>query len=237
MRLMEYFYRLLEIYGPRGWWPLPSRAGKAGRDDRGYLPGYYDLPDREGAFEIAAGAILTQNTAWINAERALMNLAKTGLLSPSGLSSSTAEAVALSIQSSGYFNSKARKLKECARFFLGMEETENRYVPPSRDGLLAVWGIGPETADSILLYAFGVPVFVVDTYTRRILGRLGVESATQPYEALREWIEGEIDLEIPVCNEFHALLVEHAKRTCRQKPLCGICELQNNCRHSLSTYS
>lgn len=234
MRWMDLFERLFSEYGPRGWWPLISRAGQDGRDDRGYLPGGNPPSDRAGMFEIAVGAVLTQNTAWSNAERAVLQLRDAGLLDPDKLIAVRQEILADTIRPAGYFNVKARKLMELSRFFAELPRSGTGYSTPSRDALLSVWGIGPETADSILLYAFGVPVFVVDEYTRRIAGRFGLANPEASYGELQSMIGVEVPVDRNLYSEFHALLVEAAKDSCRKKPLCPKCFLKEDCPEAFS---
>lgn len=237
MGLMDVHDRLLELYGPRGWWPLVTRAGKDGRDAGGYLPGNRKTPDRSGAFEVSVGAVLTQNTTWLNAERALRNLAGTGILSPEGLIASKHGAIASIIRPSGYFNTKANTLLELSGYFLSRELEKPDVEPPSREDLLALRGIGPETADSILLYAFGIESFVIDAYTRRIMGRFGYASPGEPYDRLRVRIEREIPKTWTCYSEFHALLVEHAKTVCRKNPRCTQCGLEGSRHSTMCRYS
>ncbi|ADN01430.1 endonuclease III domain-containing protein [Spirochaeta thermophila] len=217
---------LFSWYGPQGWWPLLSKAGTPGYDDEGYHPGIYEVPDGMGAFEIAVGAVLVQNTAWTNARRALAVLLERSLCSPERILGLEEEALARLIRPCGYYTLKARRLAHLARFFLSCDGL------PERNALLGVWGVGRETADSILLYGYGVPVFVVDAYTRRIFSRLGLlASDDTPYEEVRSAVEEAVPPDHVCYNEFHALLVEHAKRFCRKRPLCGECPLRLECAH------
>jgi len=209
--LHHFHLELLEVYGPQGWWPLlghegcnPTKTGSV----TGYHPGDYTFPhDEAERFEICAGAILTQNTAWPNVEKALTALAASGALEPEAILHLPDPELAALIRPSGYHNTKARKLKELAAFFRDL-----RGRTPTRNGLLAVWGIGPETADSILLYAYGEPEMVVDAYTRRVLERLGWVVEATSYEALKHFCAENLPEETTVYQEFHALVVEHAKR-------------------------
>lgn len=212
------FSLLLDLYGERGWWPLLSRAGNGGFDGEGYHPGTYPVPElpRE-RFEIAVGAILTQNTSWRNVCLALRALHSRGLIDPVRILAVEEEELAALIRPSGYFRQKAARLKEFSRFWI-----EN--PAPGRGELLSVRGIGAETADSILVYAFGVPSVIIDTYTRRILERLGRTAGGDG--EIREYLA-------PAAremNRFHALFVEHAKQRCRKRdPLCGECGLSPYC--------
>jgi endonuclease-3 related protein len=211
---------LLVRYGPQGWWPLGGRAGRSGFDERGYHPGRYGLPaDPRGRFEVAAGAVLAQNTSWRNVEAALAALRGRGLLDASGLKAFPLRRLARLVRSSGYYRQKARKLKELASFWSGLSGS------PERGELLALWGVGPETADSILLYAFHRPVFVVDAYTRRLLERLGWAVGCESYEELQARFRAALPPHAPLYQELHALIVRHAKEHCRPQPLCRGCPL------------
>ena len=232
---LSIYARLLKAYGPQGWWPLPSNAGKRGFDSRGYHPGSHRSPGTAaGKFEVILGAILTQNTAWTNAEIALKRLRSEGLKVPKHFVVTSTTRLARHIRSSGYFNQKARKLKVVAKAFsasgaLGLSSA------PSRHQLLALWGVGQETADSILLYAFGRPVFVIDAYTKRLFTRLGVFRGTEGYEAMQEEFHRGLPTSSKLFNEMHALIVEHAKRHCRSRPLCSGCPVSESCRFFLSS--
>ena len=231
----ELFERLYDFYGSRGWWPLISRAGKEGRDEAGYLPGAGPPSDRSGIFEVAVGAVLTQNTAWTNAERALIRLAESNLLTCEGLSSVPPGVLAETIRSAGYYNSKARKLTQLSDFFYRLDKNGSIYSIPSRDSLLSLWGIGPETADSILLYGFGVPTFVIDSYTQRIAERIGFFRSGGTSEELKFDVERALPRNWTVYAEFHALIVEHGKQVCRKSPLCGNCFLSRFCESRMYT--
>ena len=232
---LSVYTSLLKAYGPQGWWPLPSKAGRRGFDSRGYHSGSYRLPGTAaGKFEVILGAILTQNTAWTNAEIALTRLRSEGLKVPEHFVMTPTTRLARHIRSSGYFNQKARKLKVVAKAFsapgaLGLSSA------PSRQQLLALWGVGRETADSILLYAFGRPVFVIDAYTKRLFTRLGVFRGTEGYEAMQEEFHRGLPTSSKLFNEMHALIVEHAKRHCRSRPLCSGCPVSQSCRFFLSS--
>jgi endonuclease-3 related protein len=208
---------LLAAYGPQGWWPLlevagcnPTRTGRL----TGYHPGVYDYPRTERQrFEICVGAVLTQNTAWSNVEKALVALAEKDALTPEAILAMADEALGAARRPSGYYHTKAKKLKHLAAFFA---ELDGRV--PDREALLAVWGIGPETADSILLYAYGVPEVVVDAYTRRVFAHLGLVSARCGYDELKRFCAARLPAAVVVRQEFHALLVEHAKRCYAGRP-------------------
>ena len=219
---------LLARYGPQGWWPLPGRAGRPGFDERGYHPGRYGLPaEPQGRFEVAAGAVLTQNTSWRNVEAALAALRGHGLLTAAALQACPLRRLAPLVRSSGYYRQKARKLKELASFWSARTGTR----APQRGELLALWGVGPETADSILLYAFHRPFFVVDAYTRRLLERLGWTRDRESYEELQARFHASLPFRVPLYQELHALIVRHSKEHCRPKPRCRGCPLAGSpCR-------
>jgi endonuclease-3 related protein len=205
--LDEYFNSLFSALGPQHWWP--------GRTQ----------------FEVIVGAILTQNTAWTNVERAIANLHSAGLLSPAAIEKVPLGRIERLIRSSGYFRQKARKVKAfCA--FLRAEyggSLKRMFGTPTlvlRERLLGVFGIGPETADSILLYAGGHAVFVVDAYAKRILLRHGWAGENARYDEIRWMFERQFPGNAERFNEFHALLVTTGKNFCRTKePLCDRCPL------------
>jgi endonuclease III related protein len=205
--LDQYFNSLLTAYGPQHWWP-------------GKTP-----------FEVIAGAILTQNTSWRNVELAIENLRREKLLTPRAMEKASPARVERLIVSSGYFRQKVRKLKEFCRFLrVGYGGSLKRmFAAPTlelRQKLLGVWGIGPETADSILLYAGSHPVFVVDAYTKRIMQRHGWTAANAKYDEVRWMFERQSPGDAARFNEFHALIVHAGKNFCRpQEPRCGECPL------------
>jgi len=229
-------YRLLLVrYGPQGWWPLASRAGSRGFDGRGYHPGDFAEPKTpEGKFEVCVGAILTQSTSWVNVEKALRNLAGAGLLSPTGIALTPATKLSALIRPTLYHNVKARKLKTFTDFIhdkFNGDVGKLLALPTEelRPRLLSVWGVGPETADSIILYAAHEPSFVVDAYTKRIFGRLGYLKGNESYDEIKKIFEKNLPHSPLLYNEFHALIVEHAKRHCRRQPACGGCPLAQLC--------
>ena len=226
-RIAGLYEVLLSAYGRRGWWPVPSLAGMPGFDAQGYHPGDYDQPlSTRGRFEVVLGAILTQNTAWRNAEKALAQLHAQGIGLPADVSALPPEGLARLIRPAGYFNQKARKIAGISLLF-GRPRALTLKSALSREILLAQWGIGPETADSILLYAFRVPVFVVDSYTSRILGRTGLISGHESYTSIQTLFHTALPSDCAVYNEYHALIVEHAKVHCRSKPLCSGCPVSS----------
>ncbi len=229
MTLLGLYDSLLRKYGPQGWWPRISLAGREGRDSRGYLPGRYDSPGEEGIFEISVGAVLTQNTTWINAEKAVLSLLSSGYDNPEALLSAPKDSLSRIIRTAGYHNVKAVKLHKLAAFLAALRQDGLPFRKPDRGEVLSVWGIGPETADSILLYAFGQASFVLDAYTRRIVERLGLASPGLDYDSLRSLLEAELPSEIPLLMEFHALIVRHAKEYCGSRPDCKTCFLGKRC--------
>ena len=202
-----YFQTLSKALGPMHWWPAKT------------------------PFEVIVGAILTQNTAWSNVERAIENLRRERLLTPLAIERVPIRRLATLIRSSGYFRQKAKKLKKFVAFldreFHGSLTRMFRMPTPAlREKLLAVHGIGPETADSILLYAGDHPIFVVDAYTHRILGRHGLVSGKPDYERVRALFEASLPRDAAIYNEFHALLVNVGKNWCRTRdPRCHQCPL------------
>lgn len=211
-RLHDVYRLLYEAYGRQSWWPA------------------------DGPFEVMVGAILTQNTAWTNVERALGNLKSSGWLEPARLCAGAADELARLIRPSGSFNLKAARLQNFCRWYLaggGFHSLRRLHTATLRRRLLALSGIGPETADAILLYAFERPVFVVDAYTRRILGRFGFRQARADYESLRTSLEADLPRRVRLYQEFHALLVAHAKQVCRTRPRCAQCCLLAGCAGAL----
>ncbi len=207
-RLRAVYRRLLTAYGPQHWWPG-------------------DTP-----FEVMIGAVLTQNTAWVNVERAIANLRAADALSPQAIAAAPHGRLAAWLKPSGYFNLKAGRLQAFCRWYLevgGYDALAAWETAALRHALLAVHGIGPETADDMLLYAFERPVFVVDAYTRRLLTRLGMLEGEVGYERLRGALESALGADVALFNEFHALVVEHAKRHCRRRPRCAECPLMAGC--------
>ncbi|MBI2663689.1 endonuclease [Candidatus Woesearchaeota archaeon] len=201
----EIYRILLKEHGPRKWWPTKTSKKK---------------------FEISVGAILTQNTNWINVEKALDNLIKHNLLSQEEIRKINVKKLAMIIKSSGYHNQKAKKLKEFIKFLDSKKQI-------NRENLLNVWGIGKETADSILLYSYNQPIFVIDTYTKRIFNRLGFKE--QSYDELQNLFMNNLKKDADLFKEYHALIVMHGKTVCKTKPLCSSCCLNKGCNFSKST--
>src|SRR3989338_2938349 len=220
LTISSLYTTLLQNYGSQGWWPIYSVYKK-----RNSLT-------NEEKFEIIVGAILTQNTAWTNVEKALNELRRNNCLSIKAILETKEEILAQYIKSSGYNNQKAERLKIVAQFLLqhSFNELQNMEIMQLRALLLSVKGIGPETADSIILYAFSKPSFVIDTYTKRIMSRIGLCRKDVSYDELQTLITNNIEKDTEIYNEYHALLVEHAKRYCRVKPLCEECILNSVCQ-------
>ncbi len=211
MKLIDLYYRLYEKYGPQGWWPLldckgtnPTCAGII----NGYHPGDYWFPKNYlQQFEIALGAILTQNITWVNVEKALINLQKYDLLNPEKIIKSDQEIILSVIKPCGYYNQKLKKILNLAHFFLFLKDKK-----PSRTDLLNIWGIGPETADSILLYAYKIPSFVVDAYTKKLFSTLNLVDTKMNLNEIKLFCEQELPPDFILFQEFHALIIEHSKQ-------------------------
>lgn len=209
-RLLDIYERLYHRYGPQDWWP------------------------GDGPFETIIGAILTQNTAWTNVERALGNLKTAQAMSPQRLRELPSETLAQLIRPSGYFNTKTKKLKAFAhhlgdQYHDDLSAFLSQEAAPLRQELLAIYGIGEETADDILLYAARLPSFVIDTYTRRIMRRLSMAPRNDSYGAFQSSFHENLSPDSRLFNEYHALLDKHAKETCRKSPSCDICCLLELC--------
>lgn len=208
--LQRIFTALLDQHGPQNWWPGDS------------------------PFEIMVGAILTQNTAWSNVEKAVNALQQAGALCPDQLLRLPEQEVAGLIRSAGYFNVKARRLRNFCAWYQatgGYEQLVHWPTCQLREELLQINGVGPETADDILLYAFDRPVFVIDAYTRRLFSRLGLLDHDLTYEALRGEFENTLETDHRLFNEYHALIVVHAKDICKPRPACEQCCLITLCPH------
>jgi len=209
--LLNIYHRLMARYGPQHWWPA-----------------------RE-PFEIMVGAILTQSAAWRNVEKAIANLKVAEALSPEALRRLSLSEVAALIRPCGYYNAKALKLKSLASW-LGKYCDDNlselfiSSTDQLRQQLLSIYGIGQETADSMILYAAHKPVFVIDAYTRRIINRIGLAPAGNSYISYQTFFMDNLPTDAELFNEYHALLVCLAKDVCRSHPLCQQCCLNSICR-------
>jgi endonuclease III related protein len=208
VRLLRIFEGLLGHYGPRHWWP------------------------GETPLEVAIGAILTQNTAWRNVEKAITNLKAKGLIDAPGLYALADDDLAELLRPAGFFNLKTRRLKNFIALLceehggriegLGLLDTAEL-----RQRLLAVNGIGPETADSIILYALDKPTFVIDAYTRRFLVNHGLSQGVPSYEEAQGYFTANLPEDRMLFNEFHALIVRLCQDRCRRKPACGGCPIEH----------
>lgn len=209
-KVLAVYARLFKHFGPQGWWPA------------------------ETPFEVIVGAILTQSTSWKNVERAIGNLKLEGLLSVKGLHAVNERKLARLIKPALYYNVKARKLKAFMAFLQDSYGNDlhalfSQPVGKLRKELLSVWGVGPETADSILLYAAGKPSFVVDAYTKRIFHRLGLLEENPSYDSVKHFFEASLPKNVALYQEYHALIVELAKKYCKSKPACRECCVRSFC--------
>ncbi len=204
--LLEVYRRLHERFGVRDWWP------------------------GETPYEVVIGAILTQNTNWRNVEKAIGNLMAAGALEPETLLALSEERLKELIRPAGFFNQKAERLRDLTKWWMKVSSSQTRDDHPDlRAELLAIKGVGPETADSILLYALEQPVFVVDAYTRRILSRVGMISPDISYDALQELFHQSLPRQASLFNDFHAQFIAIGKAFCRTQPLCEECPLNGIC--------
>jgi len=206
--------RLYGHFGPLDWWPA------------------------ETPFEVAVGAILTQNTAWTNVEYAIDNLKRAGVMSPQDLAELSPGKLEKLIRPAGFFRQKACRLQNLARHLVRDWQGDvtalcSGPLPEARSRLLALAGIGPETADSILLYAAARPSFVIDAYTRRIFQRIGLLQGNETYDQVRRLFMQNLPEDVALYNEYHAQIVQLAKTCCRKKiTLCTECPLDQTCRHA-----
>jgi len=205
--LMKIYRKLYRAYGPRNWWP------------------------GETSFEVMVGAILTQNTSWRNVEKAIQKLKAKRVLNPLGIYHLKRSQLASLIRSSGYYRIKADRLKSFMDFLFGeydgdLKRMKREKLVKLREELLGVKGIGPETADSILLYALKKPIFVVDAYTKRVLSRHGVISERGSYGEVQKLFLDHLPHDEELFNEYHALFVHLGKMVCKKIPRCDICPLE-----------
>ncbi len=213
-RLMAIFKGLHGHFGPRHWWPA------------------------ETPFEVVVGAILTQNTAWCNVEYAIVNLRTGGALTPAALLAMERSALEALVRPAGYFRQKAARLQGFAGYLQrqhhgNLQGWLSQPLAGVRTELLTLPGIGPETADSILLYAGNRPTFVVDAYTRRLFGRLHFMIGSEPYDQIRALFMDALPADAALFNEFHALIVQECKTFCRKTPRCLSCPLHQLCPSAL----
>ncbi len=207
-RLADAYRILLAAFGPQDWWPALSR------------------------FEVMVGAVLTQNTSWTNAERAIENLREEGALEPAGLAALSPGRLEELVRPAGFYRRKAKTLTDLlatiARSGGGLDGLLDLTQDDLRRALLRTTGIGPETADAIVLYAGGYPTFVVDAYTRRFAARHGLASERASYDEIQSLFENALPRRTDLLNEYHALLVCLGKRFCRPLPLCEECPLRSD---------
>ena len=230
LRTEQVYDLLLDRFGHQHWWPVDH--------------GYHRMQGSDPRFEIVIGAILTQNTAWSNVEKALERLKEHRALTVESIANMNLRTLKTLIQPSGFFNQKAPRLKTIASLLLkgyhgNLTSFFSRDTPTIRKELLGLDGIGPETADSILLYAGEKPVFVIDAYTRRVSRRLPLPPQSDSYDDLQRYFERTLqrtnpsDHLVKIYKEFHALLVELAKTYCRTTPRCDQCPLTRSCKKVL----
>ena len=207
-RVYEIYKDLYDYYGPQHWWPA---------DDW---------------FEVTVGAILTQNTAWNNVEKSIENLKQRDLLEPEKLSKIKEDDLAQLIRSSGFYNLKSKRLKNflewLKKYDYDIDKIKLKSATSLREELLSIKGIGKETADSILLYAFEMPVFVIDAYTKRMFSRLGLILGKE-YDEFQDFFKKNLTKDVQLYNEYHALIVKHSKVYCKKVPKCSECFLKEKC--------
>lgn len=229
MHKLETIYDFLfSHFGPQHWWPVTK--------ENEIIPKYHKnikLNEKQ-KLEICFGAILTQNTSWKNVEKAIINLNKNDLIDVKNILNIDNKNLAGIIKSSGYHNQKAKKLKNFCEVLLKkhdgiLNKLFKNDIKKLREGLLSVNGIGPETADSIILYAAKKPVFVVDAYTKRVLNRIGFKEKT--YEEFQELFMSSLPNNEKLFNECHALIVELGKNICKKQPLCEKCPINSFCNY------
>jgi len=212
-REIEVYRRLLDHHGPQHWWPA------------------------ENAFEVIVGALLMQQTAWRNVAAAIRSLKEAGLLEVHALASASVPLIRRHVKGTGLYRTKPRRLRDFCRHLLARSDGDltryfDRPTESARADLLAQEGVGPETADSILLYAGGHPVFLVDAYTIRVGRRIGLFDA-EAYDAVQRHFEESVPRDLRVYQEYHALFVRHAVTLCRPTPKCDACPLQEMCDFGL----
>lgn len=217
-KLLDIYNKLHGCFGPQHWWPGETR------------------------FEIIIGAILTQNVSWKNVEKAITNLKNKKLLSYQALSKAKEKEIAELIRPSGYYNQKAIKLKNFLRFAQkeyngNLSKMKGKGITKLREKLLSVNGIGKETADSIILYAFNKPIFVVDAYTKRIFERLGFFSKNLDYDEVQNFFMKNLPKKTSLYNDYHAQIVNLGKDYCKnKKPNCSKCPLQKFCEYKSTVH-
>ncbi|MFC1905911.1 endonuclease III domain-containing protein [Chloroflexota bacterium] len=214
--LLKIYDLLFAKYGPQHWWPADS------------------------PFEVCVGAILTQSAAWTNVEKAIANLKRADALTPAALCDIGTDKLAGLLYSCGYYNAKTKKLKSFVGH-LAQHHNNNlgklfdQAIDTLRHELLSIHGVGDETADSIILYAANMPIFVIDAYTRRILSRLGFKEASASHTDFQDLFTNTLPHDNQLFNEYHALLVNHGKNVCKKIPLCKNCCIEVLCKYQSGT--
>ena len=233
--MIKHIYsNLFSSFGPQNWWPVTLESE--------IIPRYHEtikLTEKQ-KLEICFGAILTQNTNWKNAEKAISQLNKNKLININKIIKINNENLARIIKSSGYHNQKAKKLKNLCLFLKNnyhgnIKKLFSNNITKLRNELLSINGIGPETADSIILYAAKKPIFVIDAYTKRIMNRVGFKENS--YDGLQNLFMNNLKKDEKLFNEYHALLVELGKNICKKKPLCIKCPINTMCNYYKAIYS
>lgn len=238
-KITRVYQILYQTYKPQGWWPLVELQENRAKPEKfppgGYHPDDYSFPkNRSQRYEICLGAILTQNTSWSQVAKILKNLYARRLLDYALIKSMPDTELGTLIKSSGYYHQKAKKIKIFSQFFSSLNGKK-----PERKTLLNIWGIGPETADSILLYAYKEAVFVIDSYTRRIFNRI-LSQNIGLYDELQflfhhSFKEKDLKKRVNIFNEYHSLLVYFAKNVCKKNPDCEMCRLADLCGYYVNT--
>lgn len=227
MKHIRFVYdALLERYGPQGWWPVTPIGGCRGDLPLGPVYGI-SLKNDKQKLEVVFGSLLTQNTNWKNAEKAIIELHKKDLIDIDNILAIKHDELAGIVRSSGYFNQKAKKLKNLCQFLKAtpLSKIAKMDVWDARRQLLGINGVGRETADSILLYALNMPIFVVDAYTRRIFCNLGFIKHDSDYDDIQSLFMANLEPDYRIFNEYHALIVEHAKQHYKNKAEYHLCPL------------
>ncbi len=230
-KILSIYNIFLKEYGPQGWWPIIN--------NKTLICEYHKSAPRntEDKLEIVIGAILAQNTQWHpNVVLALQKLKQNNLLDIQKILKIGNKRLANIIRSSGYHNQKAIKLKNFCNYLKKKYKGNinvffRKDLSSLRNELLSIKGIGPETADSIILYAAKKPIFVIDSYSKRIMSRVGLVEEHVKYQELQDVFHNSLERDAKVFNEYHALFVEHAKNYCRKKPLCHKCPIKSMCNH------
>jgi endonuclease-3 related protein len=234
LKPLRLYLILSRKYGNLNWWPVDEK--------------YHEKNGSDPRFEIIVGAILTQNTAWRNVEKALVNLKSQRKLNIKKLANEDIKKLADMVKPSGFFNQKSLRLLETSRYLknkynFNLDNFFSRYNNSIREELLLLKGIGPETADSILLYAGNKPIFVVDAYTKRICKRIPLDTNTDgSYEEIQKYFQNELTKKyqgeelIKVYKELHALIVIFAKEFCKKKPVCKNCPIVKHCNYKEKSF-